>query len=207
MKPVPILPTILVAAAVATMIWLGLWQVRRAEWKEGMLATYTAAVGKDPVPGIPADDAIDSVAFRRAHVACTVTSAPIQQGGRNQRSETGFRNFVGCALADGRTMMADIGWSGISAKPVPPSNGTALASIGRLVPDPELAARVIKGAGHPLPWLVVMESPVPGYQPSLPPEIGDIPNNHRSYAVQWFLFASVAVIIYIIALRRRWRQR
>ncbi|TZG27780.1 SURF1 family protein [Sphingomonas montanisoli] len=207
MKRIPILPTLIVVAAVATMIWLGLWQIRRAEWKEGMLATYAAAVGKDPIAAVPADDAIDGVAFRRAHVACTVTTAPIQQGGRNQRSETGFRNFVGCALADGRTMMADIGWSGISAKPVPPGKGAALASIGRLVPDPELGRRVLTGAAHPLPVLVVLEMPAAGYQASLPPEIGDIPNNHRSYAVQWFLFAAVAVIIYVIALRRRGRQR
>jgi cytochrome oxidase assembly protein ShyY1 len=30
-----------------------------------------------------------------------------------------------------------------------------------------------------------------------------MPNNHLAYAVQWFLFAAIALIIYIIAVRRR----
>jgi len=32
-----------------------------------------------------------------------------------------------------------------------------------------------------------------------------VPNNHLAYAVQWFLFALVAGVIYVIALRRRLR--
>ncbi|MDB5686282.1 MAG: surfeit locus 1 family protein, partial [Rhizorhabdus sp.] len=44
-----------------------------------------------------------------------------------------------------------------------------------------------------------------GLEPSVPPSIADIPNNHRGYAVQWFIFALTAAIIYAIALRRRLR--
>ena len=36
------------------------------------------------------------------------------------------------------------------------------------------------------------------------PDPRDVPNNHLSYAVQWFLFALTAVVIYILALRKRW---
>jgi surfeit locus 1 family protein len=32
-----------------------------------------------------------------------------------------------------------------------------------------------------------------------------VPNNHLAYAVQWFLFAAVASVIYVLALR--WRGR
>ena len=35
------------------------------------------------------------------------------------------------------------------------------------------------------------------------PSDDSLPNNHRSYAVQWFLFAAVASIIYALALRKR----
>ncbi|NBO00626.1 MAG: hypothetical protein EBV21_04095 [Betaproteobacteria bacterium] len=31
----------------------------------------------------------------------------------------------------------------------------------------------------------------------------DLPNNHLSYAVQWFLFAFVALVIYALAVRKR----
>jgi len=35
------------------------------------------------------------------------------------------------------------------------------------------------------------------------PDPRDIPNNHWSYAIQWFAFAATALIIYALALRRR----
>jgi surfeit locus 1 family protein len=41
---------------------------------------------------------------------------------------------------------------------------------------------------------------------SAPPSPDNIPNNHLSYAVQWFLFAGIAGVIYALALRQRWRK-
>jgi len=35
------------------------------------------------------------------------------------------------------------------------------------------------------------------------PDPGDLPNNHLSYAMQWFFFALSAVTVYVLALRRR----
>ena len=43
-------------------------------------------------------------------------------------------------------------------------------------------------------------------QPAAPPSIDEVPNNHMSYAVQWFIFAGLAVGIYLIALARRGRR-
>jgi cytochrome oxidase assembly protein ShyY1 len=50
---------------------------------------------------------------------------------------------------------------------------------------------------------LVAASAPPGLEPSAPPSIGTIPNNHRSYAVQWFSFAIIALVIYGLALRKR----
>jgi cytochrome oxidase assembly protein ShyY1 len=44
---------------------------------------------------------------------------------------------------------------------------------------------------------------MPGLQASAPPDVATIPNNHTMYAVQWFIFAALAVVIYGLALRRR----
>ena len=49
-------------------------------------------------------------------------------------------------------------------------------------------------------------SPGPGLAASAPPSPDIIPNNHLSYAVQWFLFAGIALVIYTIALRQRWMK-
>ena len=48
-KRVPIISTIIVAAAVALMIWLGIWQLHRAKWKEGLIASYSKAQKLPPI--------------------------------------------------------------------------------------------------------------------------------------------------------------
>ena len=53
---------------------------------------------------------------------------------------------------------------------------------------------------------LVAATPGPGLVASAPPSPDTIPNNHFSYAIQWFLFAGIALIIYLLALRQRWKK-
>ena len=39
------------------------------------------------------------------------------------------------------------------------------------------------------------------------PDLASVPNNHFAYAIQWFLFAGIALLIYGLALRKRLRER
>lgn len=204
MRRLPILPTLIVAAAVATMIALGLWQLRRAEWKDGLLASYRANAGATMVYGLPSDLTVDALAFRRAHVLCRITTGATQLGGVNRQGRTGFRNIVGCALIDGRVIMADLGWSAIDGRPAIPPMGQRIEAVGRIIPDDVLAKRVLGDTPRATPLLLVLDGAAPGLSPSVPPSIENIPNNHRGYAGQWFLFAAVALVIYVLALRRRW---
>ena len=50
---------------------------------------------------------------------------------------------------------------------------------------------------------LVAGSAPPGLEQSAPPSLESIPNNHRSYALQWFSFALIALIIYGLAVRKR----
>ena len=54
-RRLPLIPTIVVAAAVAVMIGLGVWQLQRAEWKERLIARYTRAETLPPIawPTVP----------------------------------------------------------------------------------------------------------------------------------------------------------
>ena len=45
MRRVPIFATIVVLAAAAVMVALGVWQLKRLEQKEALLARYAAAAG------------------------------------------------------------------------------------------------------------------------------------------------------------------
>ena len=52
---------------------------------------------------------------------------------------------------------------------------------------------------------LVAEVPQAGLRPLAAPDPGDLPNNHLAYAGQWFFFALTALVIYVLALRRRGR--
>jgi len=54
--------------------------------------------------------------------------------------------------------------------------------------------------------IVVAASAPPGLEPSAPPSVSMIPNNHRMYAAQWFAFALIALVIYGLAVRKRLKQ-
>ena len=69
---------------------------------------------------------------------------------------------------------------------------------------PLIATMVSKNAPREL--MLVANTPAAGLAANEMPSIEAIPNNHLAYAVQWFLFAGIAVIIYLLALRRRARK-
>ena len=53
----------------------------------------------------------------------------------------------------------------------------------------------------------LQDSPTaPGLEPLAPPDPSDLPNNHLAYAGQWFFFALTALVIYVLALRKKWRS-
>ena len=56
MKRLPLIPTLVVAGAVAVMIGLGIWQLQRAAWKDRLLADYAAAA---PMPALDLDPLLD----------------------------------------------------------------------------------------------------------------------------------------------------
>lgn len=203
MRRIPLLPTLVVALAVAAMVALGIWQIRRAHWKDGLLASYQASRNAPDLYGIPVGADPDAIAFRHAHILCRVTTKETIVGGTDGSGRTGFRNIVGCALIDGRVIMADLGWKAINARPVLPAIGQRIEGRGLLIPDAVLARRVLGETKGLVPLLLVLDGGVQGLSPSVPPSIETIPNNHISYAVQWFLFAGVALVIYLLALYRR----
>ncbi|MBS0283075.1 MAG: SURF1 family protein, partial [Proteobacteria bacterium] len=55
----------------------------------------------------------------------------------------------------------------------------------------------------PRELLLVADTPAPGLAANSRPDIGIVPNNHFAYAIQWFFFAAVASVIYVLAVRRR----
>ena len=185
---IPILPTLLVALAAAIMIWLGIWQLHRLHWKEGLLAQYAAAAHKPPV-AFPQDLTDQSKLFRKSEAFCLQPVGWRASAGRNNAGQPGWRHVADCRTgAEGPGFAADMGWSEKPDAPVGWKGGEVAGVIG---PD----------RGNQI--LIVSTAAAPGLWPSQPPSLDDIPNNHLAYAVQWFIFAGLAVLIYAIALWRR----
>jgi len=189
-RRLPIIPTIVVAAAVAVMIGLGVWQIQRARWKESLIAKYAEAEKAPPIafPTVPTHDA-DLPLFRHATGVCLGVVGQRAVAGENLAGEPGYVHILDCATgAEGPGMAVEVGWSKDPNAKVNWSGGPVTGVIG---PDRRSRMRLVAGSAPP------------GLETSAPPSLESIPNNHRSYALQWFSFALIALIIYGLAVRKR----
>jgi surfeit locus 1 family protein len=205
MKRVPVAPTILVVLAALLMVRLGVWQLHRLHDKEALLARYAANGTKPPLPFAALFPVREQDLYRRASALCLGVTGWSGGAGRSSSGMAGYRHIAECRTgAEGPGIAVDMG---ISTAPTPPPwHGGAVR--GRLIWAPSaepFIARLIRPAPPPSP-MIVNEVAAPGLQPTIQPNPADIPNNHLSYAVQWFLFAAVALVIYAVALWQRWRR-
>ena len=183
-RRLPLVPTILVLIAVGIMIRLGFWQLDRLEEKRALLARYDAAVSSDTEAGWRHDpEQADAVLYRRTHVRCAEVTGLSSIAGRNAEGEAGLAQVADCRLANGGKARVVLGWSRDPA--LPEWDGGDVAGI--VAPGPRLVA----------------DPPLAGLAANARPDPSEIPNNHLSYAVQWFLFAGVALVIYALAVRKR----
>lgn len=183
---VPVLATLVVLLAVGPMIGLGVWQLKRLAWKEALLARYTAAVDAPAEVPFPRNaQAVTDGLYRRSRVTCLGISGEGAVSGRNASGNAGWVVTAQCATQAGSAEIV-LGWSD---QPVHPawSGGTVTGTLG---PGLNGTARLFA------------DPPLAGLAPLARPDPRNIPNNHFAYAIQWFLFAGVALVIYVLALRR-----
>jgi cytochrome oxidase assembly protein ShyY1 len=177
-RRLPIIPTIVVVAAAAIMVALGVWQLQRARWKEGLLAQYAAADRLPPIafPTVPLrNDQLPL--FRHATGVCLRITGQRASAGENRSGEPGY---------------VQVGWSKNPNAKVAWAGGPV---SGVIAPDRLTRMRLVAASAPP------------GLEPSAPPSVSSIPNNHRSYAVQWFAFVAIALVIYALAVRKRLGER
>jgi surfeit locus 1 family protein len=210
MKRIPVVPTLIVLIAVGYMIHLGFWQLDRLKQKEAMLARYVASRSYAGVLDLSATDDIDRLAYRHVRWGCPETGNDQLVAGRNAAGESGWAHVVVCThfgFDYGDHAAVVLGWSRDLAPVV--WRGGALTGV--VIPGPKSGVKMPNERRGPpsaevnLPFHIVADPPLAGLQPNAKPDPRDIPNNHLAYAVQWFLFAGVALVIYAMALRKRMR--
>jgi surfeit locus 1 family protein len=187
----PLIPTIIVGAAVAVMIGLGIWQLQRADWKEALLTQFRQASAQPEIawPAVPPQG--DDLYYRRAAGYCLEVVGWRAVAGRSRNGQSGWSHIAECRTggAEGPGMQAEMGWS---RSPEPSISWKGGEVRGVIAPDGRHKIRLVSN------------EPAPGLDLGAVPTPEGVPNNHLMYAVQWFFFAAVAAVIYFLALR--WRR-
>ncbi len=186
LRRIPLLPTLVVLAAVAVMVWLGVWQLQRLHWKEDLLAKYIAAQSSTAVQPWP-HNGIVPLSYSQVRTDCLKVTAQSAISGQNVAKRPGWAHVVDCEVAGGGRAKVILGWS-LRPDPVTWPGG---AMAGTYFDKGELGV------------VIVADPPLAGLAANARPDPRDLPNNHLSYAVQWFLFALTALVIYALALRKR----
>ncbi len=197
-----LVPLVFGIAGCAVLVSLGIWQLKRLAWKEGMLAQIEAQMARDPVPVFsrPFEEFMPVTAAGRitgpeAHVLASVRG-----------TGAGFR-IVSAFETQGRRILLDRGFVPESLKNAPrpeldvtiTGNFRTVDEMDVFTPEPDVAgnywfARDIPALATELgaePILIILREtsePEPEVTP-LPVDTAGIPNDHLGYAVTWFSMA------------------
>lgn len=215
-------PLVVGIVGCAILIQLGQWQLERRDWKEGLLAEIVEGINAAPVP-LP--DQIDaSMKYLPVTVSGTTTGAEIDVLSHTREQGAGYQVISRFITDDGRAILVDRGFVPQQMRRVerPP---VRLQITGNLhwpqdasssTPAPNLDENIwfARDVEHmaevldTLPVLVVasfVQGDNQGARP-IPVAVEGIPNNHLSYAMQWFLIAATWAVM-TLALIWRIRQR
>ena len=200
MRRLPILSTLIVAAAVAVLIGLGIWQLQRAEWKERLIAEIEASKNAPPVNLLDALLGEPGLHLRRTTIDCDIQEDKPLDIGPGQRADgrAGYFVYTTCTDRSGVVpfhapeLLVVAGW-------------TANPAVEKLTFHGQLHGVLRERKAGPPRYDLIPDEPIPPLEKPMQPTAASLPNNHMFYAVQWFFFAFAAALIYVLALRRRQR--
>lgn len=204
MKRSALFPTLLTFVMLTTLISLGIWQLQRRAWKHELVRTLAAAQSLPPLEPVDYFRAMTgeaSVQYRRAELPCSPGRVlPYDlKGGSSAGGVSGYLVLVSCRPnRKPPDIVAVAGWTRRpDAAQVPILVDTVFK--GLIIERPY--GRV---PGRPQ-FMLIPNTAVPPLERSRLPTPEDLPDNHLSYAFQWFGLAVVLATIYGIWLRRRLR--
>ena len=201
-----VFPLLIGIIGCAILIALGMWQLQRMAWKEGMLADIQSHID---APAVPLPATVDpSMKYQPVTVSGTTTGQEIDVLSGTREMGGGYQVVSALVTDDGRRIMVDRGFVPQDARhaPRPPVHLDIRGNLhwpdekGSATPDPNLSENIWFARDVPAMADLLQTEPVlvvaaqvrgdnQGAMP-IPVAIDGIPNNHLSYAVQWFLIAT-----------------
>lgn len=217
--------TVLVCLAI--LISLGVWQLYRLQWKEGVLR-HVAAL--QAAPAQPLAEALargGDLDFTRVSFDCPdILGRPrVRVYSLDNGGQIVYRQMTACPLPNSaQSVLVDVGVEDCASNgPIPPFSGP-LVGVARK-PDPKTfvtppsrpAARLwfwrdlpgmakTLGVNAPLPVYIALErgpQPASGCRLARSPLPTNIPNRHLEYALTWFGLAASLIGVYAAMLLRR----
>lgn len=226
----PILLTLAALALLVVLTGLGLWQVQRLQWKEGLIDAAEAAADLPPVP-LSQALAAPAPEFRRVAVTCRgLNAAPFVELQSIESGDAGIRLISACPLEDGGVILVDRGFVPAEIDARPAVGGDAMPvtiagvlrrapAPGPLTPPPAngrfygrdgaAMAEALKATGPLSPFTVFATTSSnpdwPALRPVAPPAA--FSNNHLGYALTWFGLALALIGFYGVLLRHRMSRK
>jgi cytochrome oxidase assembly protein ShyY1 len=204
MPRLPLIPTIIVALAVASMIALGVWQLQRKGEKEALIALYAANREKPAIAFPSMGPVANSAMFRRSSVNCLEVTDWQSSAGKDANGRGGIRYIAQCKALGGEGPGLIL-LAGVADRPDLKPDWKSGVVEGLIVTEPDKRSLLQKALGKQqvLRPMLIASTPIAGLRAPAQPKPEDIANNHLAYAIQWFLFAGAALLIYLLALRRK----
>ncbi|MCF8484574.1 MAG: SURF1 family protein [Rhodobacteraceae bacterium] len=205
-----ILPLIFGLVGAAILIGLGVWQLQRLAWKEGILAEIDARIQADPV-ALPEAPSKEADQYLPVMLDGVFTGEGLDVLVSRKQLGAGYR-VIAVMETQGRRVLVDRGFmlEEYRAEPRPDAAAGVITVRGNLLwpdevdgytpaPDEktgiwfarELPAMAKALGTEPVlvvQWAATLEDP--SVDP-MPVDTINIPNDHFGYAIQWFGLAAV----------------
>jgi surfeit locus 1 family protein len=228
-------PTLFTVPVLLLCLGLGLWQIERLLWKEGLIAQRQAAVAAPPVALPRSLEEARRMEFRHViaegvylHDKEVFLGATSESGGQGYQIVTPLRE------ADGRIVFVNRGYiPGELKDPTKRSAGQTAGTVrveGLLrLPPPEKPAWFLPDNRPDLNYWFWVDLPAMSAEDKLArvapfyidadaaPNRGGwpkggvtrlaLPNNHLQYAITWFSLAIALIVIYVLFHRRKGEAR
>lgn len=214
-------PILMGIVGCAMLVTLGVWQLHRAEWKEGILATIEERMIAPPAPLAAAPTEAEDE-YRAVTVEGAFTGRFVELLAGQKGTSPGVRIIEAFATKDGRQILIDRGFIVEEARKTPRNAGATVVTGNLLWPDDndsftpppdektglwferDLPAMAAKLGSEEI--LIVASQPTGDNIAPVPVDTKSIPNDHMGYAIQWFLLALVWGVMTLYLLYRI-RQR
>jgi surfeit locus 1 family protein len=232
-----ILGHLIVLLVVVGCVVAGFWQLDRLDQRRSFNARVERQLSRAPqpldqviTPGTRIDPA--AVAYRRVEVEGTYdVSREVVLVGRSLNEQTGNDLLTPLVTSDRRVIFVNRGWVPPQfeqppvAQAIPPTGTVRLTGV--LFPPESISSGTRQGRASELVridiGLLRQQVPYPAYPDYLwlqtqdPAQTGALPQRvplptlnegpHLSYAIQWFIFATIGVVGYPVLMRREIRRR